>query len=82
MLHLITKVRFILPTISNGCLFWSESHTSMSWNSELNVFKNIWSVEEISNKVPNGYLGQTWTRPLNFVNNHYLQYYKELILLP
>ena len=66
MLHLITKVRFILPTISNGCLFWSESHTSMSWNSELNVFKNIWSVEEISNKVPNGLFGTNLNKTLEF----------------
>ena len=29
----------------------------MSWNSELNVFKKIWFVREISNKLPNGLFG-------------------------
>ena len=29
----------------------------MSWNSELNVFKNIRFVEEVSNKLPNGLSG-------------------------
>ena len=57
MLHLITEVKFILSSISNGWLFWSVSHTSMSWNSELNVFKKIWFIGEISNKLPNGLFG-------------------------
>ena len=26
----------------------------MAWNSDLNVFKMIWFVSEISNKLPNG----------------------------
>ena len=56
-LHLITIVKFILSSISNGWLFWSVNHTSMSWNSELNVFRNIWFVREISNKLPNGLFG-------------------------
>ena len=55
--YLITKVKFILSSISNGWLFWSVYHTSMSWNSELNVFKKIWFVGEISNKLPNGLFG-------------------------
>ena len=38
MFYLITKVKFILSSISNGWLFWSVNHTSMSWNSDLNVF--------------------------------------------
>ena len=29
----------------------------MFWNSELNVFKKIWLVGEISNKLPNGLFG-------------------------
>ena len=35
---LITKVKFILSSTSNSWLFWCVNHTSMSWNSELNVF--------------------------------------------
>ena len=57
MLHLTTIVKFILSSISNGWLFWSVNHTLMSENSELNVFKNIWFVGEISNKLPNGLFG-------------------------
>ena len=57
MLFLITKVKFILSSISNGWLFWSVNHTLMVWNSELNVFKNIWFAGEISYKLPNGLFG-------------------------
>ena len=32
-------------------------HTSMAWNSELNVFKKIWLFGKISNKLPNGLFG-------------------------
>ena len=43
-----------MSSISNGWLFWSVNHTSMVWNSELNVFKKIWFAGEISNRIPNG----------------------------
>ena len=56
MLHLITIVKFVLSSISNGRLFWSVSHTSISLYSEF-VFKKIRFVGEISNKAPNGLLG-------------------------
>ena len=49
--YLITRVKFILPSISNGLLIWSVNHTSMAWNSELYVFKKIWFFGEISNKL-------------------------------
>ena len=52
MLHLISIVKFILSSISNGWLFWSVNHTSVSLYSELNVFKNTWFAGEISNKLP------------------------------
>ena len=55
--YLNTKVKFILSSISNDWLFWSVDHTSMAWNSELNVFKKVWFFGEISNKLPNGLLG-------------------------
>ena len=54
MLYLITNIKFILSSISNGSLFWSVNHTLISLYSELNVFKNILFVGEISNKLPNG----------------------------
>ena len=55
--YLITKVKFILSSISNGWLFWSVNHTSMYENSELNVFKKIEFVDEIFNKLPNVLFG-------------------------
>ena len=33
---------FILSSISNGWLLWSVNHTSIAWNSELNIFKKTW----------------------------------------
>ena len=57
MFYLITKVKFILSAISNGWLFQSVNHTSMAWNSELNVFRKIWFFGEISYKLPNGLFG-------------------------
>ena len=71
MFYLIIKVKFIISSIPNGWLFWSVNHTSMSWNSGLNVFKKIWFIRKISNKLPNGYLEQIYTRLSNFVDNHY-----------
>ena len=57
----------------------------MVWNSKLNVFKKIWFVGEISNKLPNGLyrtnVYKTHIRLLTLVDNHYWQYYNELILL-
>ena len=60
MFYLITKVKFILPPISNGWLLWSVYHTYhslMVWNSELNVSKGTKFVGLISNKLPNGLFG-------------------------
>ena len=56
-MYLITRVKFILSSISNGWLFWSVSHTSTAWNSELNVFKNVKFVGEIYSNRSNGLLG-------------------------
>ena len=70
-------VRFIISSISNGLLFWSVNHTIISIYSELKVFKNIWLAGEISSKLPNDLFS---TKVYN-VDNHYLQYYNELILL-
>ena len=81
MFYLITKIKFFLSSISNGWLFWSVNHTSMAWNSELNVFKKIWFAGDISNRLPNGLFEKKCIRLLNLVDNHYWQYYHELVLL-
>ena len=57
MLPLITIVKFILSSISNGLLFWSVNHSLISSYSELNFFKKTWFVGEISNKLPKGLFG-------------------------
>ena len=54
MYYLVTNVKFILSSISNGGLFRSVNHTLIAWNSQLNVFKKIWVFGEISNRLPNG----------------------------
>ena len=53
----MTKVEFILSSISNGWLFWSVNHTSMAWNSELNAFGKIWFFGEIFNELWNDLFG-------------------------
>ena len=50
-------MKFILSSISSGWLFWSINHISIYENSELNVFKEITFVSEISYKLPNGLFG-------------------------
>ena len=62
----MTIVEFILPSISNGLLFWSVNHTTISFYSELKLFKNIWLEGEISIKLPKDLL--------NLADNHYLPY--------
>ena len=44
---------FILSPISIGLEFWSGHHTWIYENSELNIFKNIKFIGEISNNWPN-----------------------------
>ena len=67
-----------MSSVYDGWLFWSVNHTSMVWNSELNVFKKKWFFGEISNRLPNGLFGTNVYK--NFVDNHYWQYYNEQIL--
>ena len=57
MFCLIIKVKLILSSISNDWLLWSVNHTWMVWNSELNVFKKIWFVGQISTRLPNSLFG-------------------------
>ena len=61
MYYLIITVKFILSSVSNGWLFWSANHTS---SSELNVFKKIWFLEWISNRLTNGLFGTNLEKTL------------------
>ena len=66
-LHLITKVKFVLSSISNSWLFWSANHTSISSYLEWNVLKRYKWLE----KFQTVYLEQTHTRLVNLVHTHY-----------
>ena len=55
-----------MSSISNGLVFWSVNHTSMAWNSELNVFKKIKFVGEISRNWSNVLLGSNEFKSLEF----------------
>ena len=66
MFYLISRVKFILSSIPNGWLFWSVNHTSMAWNSELNVSKEIKFVGKIFNKLPNGLFETNVCKTLEF----------------
>ena len=57
MLYLVTIIKFILSSTSNGWLFWYVNHTLISSYSELIVFKKISFVGEVSNKLPKGLFG-------------------------
>ena len=50
---------FILFSISSGLEFWPINHISMYQNSEINAFKNIKILGEISNNWPNDLLEVT-----------------------
>ena len=81
MLHIITKVKLFLSSISNDWPFWSVNHNSMSWNSELNVFLKKYNLlEKFLINYQTVYLEQKCIKLLNLVDNHYWQYYNELIL--
>ena len=47
---------FIISSVSRGLEFLSVNHISVYENSELNVFKNIKILSEISNNWPNDLL--------------------------
>ena len=57
---------FILSSISRGLEFSSVNHTSIYKNSELNVFKNIKLLGEISNDWPNDLLEINVYKTLEF----------------
>ena len=53
----MTKVMFILSSVSNGLKLWSVNHSSIYENFELNVFLRIKFLGEISNNWPSDILG-------------------------
>ena len=70
--YLITKIitESILSSIFNGWPFWSGNHTSVTSNSELNVFKKI-LLEKCLRNCQMAYLEQMYRKLLNLVDNHY-----------
>ena len=74
----MTRVMFVLYSISSGLEFWSVHHTSIYENSESKVFKNF-QVKYliIDQKI---YWKEMFTLLLNFIYNYYWQYYNVLIL--
>ena len=52
----MTKVIFILSSISRGLDFWSVNYASIYENSESKTFQNIKLLGEISNNWPNDLL--------------------------
>ena len=61
---------FALSFIFGGLVLWSVNHTSISENSELNVFKSIRDFGGIFNDWLNDYLEQLYTELLNLADNH------------
>ena len=57
MYYLINSVKFVTSSVSNVWLFWYVSHTSITWNSDLNVFKKIWLFGDISDRLLNDLFG-------------------------
>ena len=57
---------FILSSISRALELWSVNHTSIYENSELNIFKNIKFLVEISNNWRNDILGINVYKTLEF----------------
>ena len=66
----MTKVKFLLSSISSGWPFWSVNHTSIPKNSEVNVSKKIKFIGTLSNELLNGLLGANIYKLLSLVDNH------------
>ena len=66
----MTKVKFVLFSISNRLLRSSVNHTPIHENFELPVFKNIKFIGEILYDWPNDLLGANLYKMLNLVDNH------------
>ena len=57
---------FVLSSISRGLEFWLVNYTLIYENSELNVFKNIKFLGQISNNWPNDLLETNVYKTLEF----------------
>ena len=66
----MTKVKFVLFSISNRLLRSSVNRTPIHENFELPVFKNIKFTGEIWYNWPNDLLGANLYKMLNLVDNH------------
>ena len=66
----MTKVKFVLFSMSYRLLCSSVNHTLIHENFELFVFKNIKFIDEILYNWPNDLLGTNLYKMLNFVDNH------------
>ena len=67
---------FILSSIFSGLEFWAANYTSVYWNSELKIFRNIKILSEILNNWPKDLFGTNVNKTFES-----WQYYNELILL-
>ena len=72
---------FILSSTSSGIEFWSVNHISIQENSELNIFKNLEYLHEISNNSPNDFFGKNVYNTFESRWQLLWQYCNKLILL-
>ena len=57
---------FILSSITSDLECWSVSHTSISANPELNIFKKVKLVDKISDNKPSSLFGTNVCKTLDF----------------
>ena len=72
---------FISFYISSSFEFWSVNHASIYENSELNVFKNIKALGEISSNWPNNLLGINASKTPESYWQPLLMIFSKLVLL-
>ena len=77
----MTKVKFVLFSISNRLLCSSVNHTLIDENFELLIFKNIKYISKILYNWPNDLLGTNVYKMLNLVDNHCKQCNNVVIFL-
>ena len=72
---------YILFSISSGLEFLSLTHTSIYENYESKVFKNAFLLVKYLKIYQRIYYEEMYTRLLNLVVNHFLQYCNGLMVL-
>ena len=70
----MTKVNFILSSVSSRFLFFPVKHTLMYENFEPNTLGKTEFIGEFSNNWPNDLLETNVYKTLNLVDNHCQQY--------